>query len=54
MMRWLNWAMLALKQVWRMRLRSLLTVLGVATGMGLFTMIKTVQQATAKQAPTSQ
>ena len=42
----INGSVLALKQVWRMRLRTLLTVLGVATGMGLFTMIETVQQAT--------
>lgn len=39
-------AWLALKQLWRHPVRSGLTVLGVATGMFLFTAVETVQDAT--------
>lgn len=43
----LDLALLAFKQLWRHRLRSLLTVLGVALGMFLYTAVETVQAATA-------
>jgi putative ABC transport system permease protein len=36
---------LAFKQTWRHPVRSLLTVLGVATGMFLFTTVETAQDA---------
>ncbi len=38
-------AALALKQVWRHRLRSILTIAGVAAGMFLFTAVETMQNS---------
>jgi len=48
MNRWINLVHLAAKQLFRHRLRTLFTVLGVASGMFLFTAVETLQHSLAK------
>jgi putative ABC transport system permease protein len=53
MRRWLNLSVLSLKQVFRHRLRTILTVAGVATGMFLFTAVETMQDSLRRSTETN-